>query len=56
MNGCVCFAGRTLQGVEPLSFADLEFANAKPAGLRLGLAVQLKFFFAAYRIFGQPGG
>lgn len=30
-----------------LSFADIDFANAKPAGSRLGLAVQLKFF-AAY--------
>ena len=29
-----------------LSFADIEFVNAKPAGSRLGLAVQLKFFAA----------
>ena len=29
-----------------LSFADIDFVNAKPAGSRLGLAVQLKFFAA----------
>ena len=29
-----------------LSFADIEFVNAKPAASRLGLAVQLKFFAA----------
>ena len=27
-----------------LSFSDIEFVNAKPLGLKLGLAVQLKFF------------
>nr|WP_244571528.1 DUF4158 domain-containing protein [Mesorhizobium carmichaelinearum] len=36
-------------GVEPL-FCRHDFANAKPAGSRLGLAVQLKFF-AAYGYF-----
>ncbi len=33
-----------------LSFADIEFVNAKPAATRLGLAAQLKFF-AAYGFF-----
>ncbi|GLS36524.1 hypothetical protein GCM10010869_21130 [Mesorhizobium tianshanense] len=36
-----------LTGEWSLSFADIDFANAKPTGSRLGLAVQLKFF-AAY--------
>lgn len=30
-----------------LSFADIDFVNAKPTGSRLGLAVQLKFFAAS---------
>lgn len=29
-----------------LSFADIEFVNGKPAPVRLGLGVQLKFFAA----------
>lgn len=29
-----------------LSFADIDFVNAKPTGTRLGLAAQLKFFAA----------
>jgi TnpA family transposase len=33
-----------------LSFAEVEFVNAKPAAIRLGLAAQLKFF-AAYGFF-----
>jgi TnpA family transposase len=36
----------SLVGEWSLSFADIDFANAKPAGSRLGLAVQLKFFAA----------
>ena len=35
-----------------LSFADIDFVNAKPAQARLGLAVQLKFF-AAHGFFLQ---
>ncbi|GGB64021.1 hypothetical protein GCM10011505_50690 [Tistrella bauzanensis] len=35
-----------LAGEWSLSFADNDFVNAKPAGSRLGLAVQLKFFAA----------
>lgn len=40
-----CFA-RSLAKEWSLSFADIEFVNAKPVGSRLGLAVQLKFFAA----------
>jgi len=29
-----------------LSFVDIDFVNTKPAGSRLGLAAQLKFFAA----------
>ncbi|MER9223947.1 DUF4158 domain-containing protein [Mesorhizobium sp. M0644] len=36
----------SLVGEWSLSFADIDFVNAKPAGSRLGLAVQLKFFAA----------
>ncbi|NGO54644.1 Tn3 family transposase [Allomesorhizobium camelthorni] len=39
-----------LAGGWSLSFADIDFVNAKPAGSRLGLAVQLKFF-ATYGYF-----
>ncbi|UVK48576.1 DUF4158 domain-containing protein (plasmid) [Mesorhizobium sp. AR07] len=39
-----------LTGQWSLSFADIDFLNVKPAGSRLGLAVQLKFF-AAYGYF-----
>jgi len=39
-----------LAGEWSLSFADIDFVNAKPAGSRLGLAMQLKFF-AAYGFF-----
>lgn len=35
-----------LAGKWSLSFSDLDFVNAKPAGSRFGLAVQLKFFAA----------
>jgi TnpA family transposase len=35
-----------LTGEWSLSFADIEFVNAKPLGSKLGLAVQLKFFAA----------
>ncbi|RWX58543.1 DUF4158 domain-containing protein, partial [Mesorhizobium sp. M4B.F.Ca.ET.089.01.1.1] len=35
-----------LAGEWSLSFADIEFVNAKPVGSRLGLAVQLRFFAA----------
>ncbi|WP_095205181.1 Tn3 family transposase [Mesorhizobium carmichaelinearum] len=38
-----------------LSFADLEFVNAKPVGTRLGLAAQLKFF-AAFGYFATTVG
>jgi hypothetical protein len=35
-----------LAGEWSLSSADNDFVNAKPAGSRLGLGVQLKFFAA----------
>lgn len=35
-----------LAGKWSLSFSDLDFVNAKPAGSRFGLAVQLRFFAA----------